>query len=353
MGGMSQILDNPPPEESAPPLMEVKDLCITFRKKRGFVREKTSVINAVYHLSFSVGESEVFSVVGESGSGKTTLARCLLAVAKPTSGAVYWNGKELSTLQGDALREFRRNVQIVYQDPYESLNPRNDVFKTISDPIRNLLGENDQAQLQKKVSGLLREVGLNPEKYTHRLPHQLSGGERQRVNIARALAPGPRILVADEPTTMLDASQRLNILSLLRKLKAERKLTIVLITHDLAVAKLMSSRIAVMFVGRLVEIGPAEAVVTSPHHPYAELVMEAIPDMSGGEIDVSDFLVTIEESEMVTRGCVFRPRCKYATPQCAEAEPELVLRSPEHSAACYNPLNAKIEGLVGAPTKGG
>jgi oligopeptide/dipeptide ABC transporter ATP-binding protein len=331
--------------------MEVKDLCITFRKKRGFFRQKTSLINAVYHLSFSVGESEVFSVVGESGSGKTTLARCLLAVAKPTSGTVYWKGRDLSVLQENALKEFRRNVQIVYQDPYESLNPRNDVFRTISDPIRNLLGDNDQAHLQRRVSDLLREVCLSPEKYIHRLPHQLSGGERQRVNVARALAPGPRILVADEPTTMLDASQRLNILSLLRKLKAERKLTIILITHDLAVARLMSSRIAVMFVGRLVEIGPVEAVVSSPHHPYAELVMEAIPDVNRGEVDVNDFLVTIEESEMVTKGCVFRPRCKYATGQCGEAEPELVSRSPGHSAACYNPLNTKSEGQGGDPAK--
>lgn len=335
---MPQILADPPQRGPTHPLLEVRDLCVTFRRKRGFIRQRTSVITAAHHLSFSVSESEIFSVVGESGSGKTTLGRCLLAVAKPTSGAILWKGQDLSALRGEALKEFRRSVQIVYQDPYESLNPRSDVYKTVSDPIRNLLGEKDEAVLEAKVTGLLREVGLNPGKYMHRFPHQLSGGERQRVNLARALAPGPKILVADEPTTMLDASQRVNILSLLMKLKAERNLTIILITHDLAVARLMSSRISVMFLGRLVEVGPAEDVVSGPRHPYAELIMEAIPDL-GKDVDASDFLVTIEESEMVTRGCVFRPRCRYATSRCGEEEPGLLQESPGHSVACYNPLN--------------
>jgi peptide/nickel transport system ATP-binding protein len=339
VGVVSQVLDSMPADQGGKPILEIRDLCVTFRKKHGFVRQKTSFINAVFHASFSVGESELFSIVGESGSGKTTIARCLLAIARPTSGAVYWKGKNLGALRGDSLKEFRRNVQIVYQDPYESLNPRKDVFETIAQPIRDLVGVLDASLLDKKVADLLRDVGLDPEVCMHRLPHQLSGGERQRVNIARALAPGPKILVADEPTTMLDASQRITILSLLRKIKAEHNLTVVLITHDLAVARLMGSRIAVMFLGRLVEVGPAKEVVSRPHHPYSELVMEAIPDLEGTEVDINDFLVTIEESETVTKGCVFRPRCKYATDTCAEAEPELLEKSREHSVACYNPLN--------------
>jgi peptide/nickel transport system ATP-binding protein len=325
--------------------LEVKDLSVQFKRKYGLAMQHFRIVNALYHVSFEVRRGEMLAVAGESGSGKSTLARCILKLTEPTSGTIKFEGADVTVLKGNALTNYRRDVQIVYQDPYESLNPRQTVLTTISLPITHLTEARGQDKIREIVSGLLNDVGLNPERVMLRYPHELSGGERQRVNIARALASNPKLLVADEPITMLDATQRKNILDLLLELKRKRNLTVVLITHDLASA-LVSDRILLLYLGRAVELGPSEGVLAKPHHPYAELIKLATPRLErktrGSKGFQEDYPLTyIEDSEKVQQGCVFKPRCKYGTDRCTQAEPQLDEKSPGHAAACYYPLNAQ------------
>ncbi len=340
---MSQIqhLTNHNPSETSSllPFVQVNNLCMRFVKSRGFIRRKTQVVQAVDNISFEISESEIMSVVGESGSGKTTIARCIMALTIPTSGTIKYKGIDVARLRGKALLDYRREVQVIYQDPFESLIPNRDVFTTLSIPIKRLLKETDRLKIHERITALLQEVGLDPLDVIYKFPHQLSGGERQRINIARALAPNPKLLIADEPITMLDASQRLNILSLLMELKVKRNLTILLITHDLASAKLMSDRIVVMYSGKLMEIGPTNAILSTPHHPYTELVLSATPRLRNESQIIEDYSSGIEESENVELGCIFRPRCKFATQICKEVEPPLLEKSKSHLAACHNALN--------------
>lgn len=321
--------------------LEAKDLSVRFQRKYGLASQHVKIVNALYHVSFRVKTGEMLAIAGESGSGKSTLARCILKLTPLTTGNIKFNGTDVTNIKGEELRDYRRDVQIVYQDPYESLNPRQSVFTTISLPITHLTNVKEEGKIRETVSGLLADVGLDPEKVMHRYPHELSGGERQRVNIARALASNPKLLVADEPITMLDATQRKNILDLLLELKRKRNLTIILITHDLASA-LVSDRILLMYVGRAVELGPSEEVLSEPHHPYAELIKIATPRLerkSSRGMQEDYPLTYIEDSEKVQRGCVFKPRCKYGTDRCIQSEPPLEEKSASHSAACYNPLN--------------
>jgi len=330
---------NPSETSSLLPFVQVNNLCMRFVKSRGFIRRKTQVVQAVDNISFEISESEIMSVVGESGSGKTTIARCIMALTIPTSGTIKYKGIDVARLRGKALLDYRREVQVIYQDPFESLIPNRDVFTTLSIPIKRLLKETDRLKIHERITALLQEVGLDPLDVIYKFPHQLSGGERQRINIARALAPNPKLLIADEPITMLDASQRLNILSLLMELKVKRNLTILLITHDLASAKLMSDRIVVMYSGKLMEIGPTNAILSTPHHPYTELVLSATPRLRNESQIIEDYSSGIEESENVELGCIFRPRCKFATQICKEVEPPLLEKSKSHLAACHNALN--------------
>jgi peptide/nickel transport system ATP-binding protein len=325
--------------------LEVSNLRVKFTKLLSALRRTKSTINAVDDVSFHLYESEVLSVVGESGSGKTTIAKCILGLIAPTLGSIKYNGAEVTRLKGRELKDYRRSVQVIYQDPFESLSPRLDVCTTLSIPIRRLTDETDEGRILERVNHLLSEVGLDPKETIHKLPHQLSGGERQRINIARALAPNPKLLVADEPITMLDASQRLNILSLLTELKTKRDFTLLLITHDLASAKIMSDRTAVMYSGKLVEIGPTQALLSRPHHPYTELILNATPRLTETTqaareaLSAAGYTSGIEESQGKRAGCVFAPRCKYVTTICKETEPPLLAKSPSHFAACHNSLN--------------
>lgn len=312
---------------------------MTFEKERGIVRKEKIRIKAVDGVSFEVRESEFVSIVGETGSGKSTLARCMVGLAKPTSGTIMFNGVDTTEFSGKKLKEFRRNVQMIFQDPFESLNPRQDVFRIISTPIRNLVGEKNNESLRKRVSELLQEVGLDPDEVAHRLPHQLSGGQRQRVSIARALSSDPDLLIADEPITMLDAAQRLNILSLLSDLKEKRKLTVIMITHDLSSAKITSDRIMIMYLGKLVESGHANVIVSSPYHPYVELIMASQARLTS-KVSIAESPQSSDTGEgKAITGCVFKPRCKYATDVCVSEVPELRTLSPAHLAACHHPLN--------------
>ena len=292
------------------------------------------------HVRFEIFESEFISLVGESGSGKSTIARCILLLTRPSSGSIIYKGSDITKLKRKDLVNYRREVQIVYQDPFESLNPRQDVFSAVSAPIRHLIGEKSKSVLVKEVSDLLMEVDLDPSVVFHKYPHQLSGGERQRINIARALAAKPKMLIADEPVTMLDATQRFNVLSLLMKLKETRNLTVLMITHDLPSAQLVSDRTLVIYLGKIVEQGSTRDVIQLPHHPYVELIMSSIPKPAwlseqGGAKQPQH---SIEESMEILTGCSFTPRCKYALPICKTDVPLLEEKTPKHYAACHSPL---------------
>jgi peptide/nickel transport system ATP-binding protein len=338
--GQRQLTQN----NSRKQLYQIREVGVIFRRSRGVIRRHETIVRAIRNVSFDVYESELLSIVGESGSGKTTIARCMMGLATPSEGSIRFRDSKVSKFSNRGLLEYWRQVQMVFQDPFESLNPRLDVLDTLSVPLRQLARIKNNKEIELEVLRLLSEVGLDPKDVMYKFPHQLSGGERQRVNIAKALAPNPKVLIADEPITMLDASQRLNILSLLIKLKESRDLTIILITHDLASAKIMSDRTIVMYSGRIVEIGPTEKLLTKPHHPYSELILSATPRLlrreeRSDEANVSYGSLGIEESMMIEKGCVFAPRCKYRTSTCLEVDPPLLERSKAHLVACHNPLN--------------
>jgi peptide/nickel transport system ATP-binding protein len=317
------------------PLLQVKDVSVLYGKK----------VKAVDGVSFEIKESEANCLVGESGSGKTSLARCITLLTRATSGSIKFQGEEITKFKGKDLLDYRRKVQLVFQDPYETLNPRQDVFTFVSTPIQQLLGERNKSVLYDRVSALLEVVGLSPEITIGKFPHQLSGGERQRVNIARALAPEPKLIVADEPVTMLDATQRLKILVLLAKIKSQKKLTLLMVTHDIASAKVISDSIMVMYRGKLVETGQISEALKNPSHPYLELLISSVPQLRlDNKIKNVRSGTFVSDEQKVETGCVFRNRCKYARELCAQTTPKLSpTSSATHYAACHYPL--------GAPTK--
>ncbi|MDA4129552.1 MAG: ABC transporter ATP-binding protein [Thaumarchaeota archaeon] len=320
------------------PILQVRDLWITFKRLGAGIGPRN--VNAVKDVSFDLGESEIFSLVGESGSGKTTLGKGIARLVLPTKGSILYNGKNVMKLRGEELRKYRADVQMVFQDPFGSLNPRYDVLTTLSEPLQYLSHLKDPTEIKEHSSKLLEEVGLDSERVLTRYPHQLSGGERQRVNIARAIASEPKILIADEPITMLDAEQRLSVLSLLMELKLKRRLSVLFITHDLASAKLVSDRIMVMYLGKIVESGEAEAVLSKPHHPYAEVILKAMPTLHRQDDGAQSLLKTATREDLVMKGCAFRPKCAYANEKCSEIEPPLVEITKSHYAACHWPLNS-------------
>jgi peptide/nickel transport system ATP-binding protein len=335
---MSQVLTDDPDRS----ILQVRNLKMVFKKHHGTIFRKQSLVRAVNDVSFDVRKGEILSIVGESGSGKTTVARCILKLQIPTAGSISYDGAEVTRLKGHKLRDYRRDVQIIYQDPYESLSPRMDIYSQIALPLHYLLGEKDTPHTEEMVYRLLEEVQLDPERVATKYPHQLSGGERQRVNIARALASDPKLLIADEPITMLDAALRMSVIRLLFKLKAKRNLTILLITHDMVSAKILSTRTIVMYFGKIFEIGDSRDVFLAPQHPYVELLREATPKLHSASGLMDDqFASSIEASERVSAGCIFRPRCKFATEVCAEVEPPLTEKSSSHFSACHNPLSLR------------
>jgi peptide/nickel transport system ATP-binding protein len=340
---MPQVLSNREiscNSESPNCIIRAVDVSVSFIKRsRVLRRSSNSRNNVVNNVSLDIFGSEIVSLVGETGSGKTTLAKCIASVIKPDSGRIFFRNKEISNLKGKAKLEYFRSVQMIYQDPYGSLVPRWNIFTSLSIPLAGLLNIKEKPRQLEIVSDLLSEVDLNPEEVMNKYPHQLSGGERQRVNIARALCSNPDVLIADEPVTMLDASQRMNILLLLKRLNKERGLSVLFITHDLASAKIMGGRMLVMYLGKIIESGPALKILSRPHHPYASLILSATPTLrpregSRSEVDEGD----IEQSTVVTQGCVFRPRCRYRTSICYTVEPILEEKSSSHFAACHNSL---------------
>jgi len=243
---------------------------------RGFVSKQ--VVTAVDGVSISVKKGEALGLVGQSGSGKTTLARAVVKLVKPQSGSLLFNGKEVFDQKGDAAKAYRRQVQMIFQDPYESLNPRATVESAIEEPliIHKLTGSSSSRK--ERTLNLIRMVGLNPEAVSGKHPHELSGGERQRTSIARALAVSPELLLADEPVSMLDVSIRIGVIDLLKELKRKLDLTVIFITHDLGVARYFCDRIAVMYKGKLIEVAETEELLRHPQDPYTKQLLEAVPD---------------------------------------------------------------------------
>ncbi|WP_433387657.1 ABC transporter ATP-binding protein [Micromonospora sp. KLBMP9576] len=320
-------------------ILEVRDLVKHYPVTRGVVFKKTvGHVKAVDGVSFNLQSGETLGVVGESGCGKSTLARVLMNLEKPTGGSVHYKGQDISKLSGPALRRLRRQIQLVMQDPYTSLNPRMTVGDLIGEPFEIHPEVAPKGSRRGKVMELLDLVGLNPE-HINRYPHQFSGGQRQRIGIARALALRPEIIVCDEPVSALDVSIQAQVINLLEKLQDEFGLSYVFIAHDLSVVRHLSSRVAVMYLGKIVEIGTEDEIYERPTHPYTQALLSAVP--------VPD--PTVRDSKAIIRltgdvpspvsppsGCRFRTRCWKAQDVCAEQVPLLELRpGSDHPSACH------------------
>jgi oligopeptide/dipeptide ABC transporter ATP-binding protein len=315
----------------------VQNLKVYFEANRGLFAEKRFV-KAVDDVSFEIGRGETLSIVGESGCGKTTTARSIVSLVKPTAGSIFFDGVSATNLRGSSLKKYRERVQFIFQDPYESLNPRQTIFDAIATPIRIHGLAKDRHELAEQVNAIFRDVNLDPARTRAKFPFQLSGGQRQRVNIGRALATRPELIIADEPVSMLDVSLRLGILALLDKLKRTRGLSFLFITHDMAAARQVSDRIAVMYLGRIVEVGKTEDVIERPIHPYTRLLVEATPRLEEEEAKpVPESIskgTSMPSAINLPTGCRFRTRCQFAVDKCATTEPWLLERRPGQMAAC-------------------
>jgi oligopeptide transport system ATP-binding protein len=328
------------------PLVEVRSLKKFFPIRKGLLQREVARVHAVDDVTFSVWEGETLGLVGESGCGKSTLGRTIVRLLEPTEGTVLFEGHDISKLGPRALRPLRREMQIVFQDPYASLNPRKRVGSIIGNPLQ-IHGIGDKRARRQRVQELLETVGLSPEHY-NRFPHEFSGGQRQRIGVARALALNPKLVVADEPVSALDVSIQAQMLNLLDDLQQELSLTYIFIAHDLGVVRHVSDRIAVMYLGKLVEISPAEELYERPIMPYTEALLSAVPIPDPDLAEQRERIVL--EGDVPSpidppSGCRFHPRCRYMTEICSQVEPPLVDYGRGHLAACHHPLNVDRETL--------
>lgn len=321
-------------------LLQIDSLTKHFPVEKGFLSsilaKESKVVHAVDEVSFNIMKDETFSLVGETGSGKTTTAKLILRLIEPTSGDVRFEGRSIFKLEKDELRKLRSNMQIIFQDPFASLNPRETAGEIIGAPfkIQGLMSKSDR---RKAVLELLNMVGLEPapmcfDKY----PHEFSGGQRQRIGIARALALRPKFIVADEPVASLDVSIRSQILDLMQNLKKQLKLTYLMISHDLSVVRYMSDRVAVMYLGKIAELAEARKIFSSPKHPYTKALISAVP-IPDPKVKMQDVLLKGEIPSPINppTGCRFHTRCPIAKDVCSEREPALVEVDREHLVACH------------------
>ncbi len=322
-------------------VLEVSNLRKLFPVSRGIVGtvlfRPQRHVHAVDGVSFSMTRGEILGLVGESGSGKTTTALCALGLIEPTEGEILFNGQSVQALARSRERQsLRQQMQLIFQDPYESLNPRQTVFATVAEPVEVHRLTRGREEKVERVKAALNAAGLKPpETFFKRYPEDLSGGQRQRVVIAGALVLNPQLLVADEPVSMLDVSIRAEILNLLRQLRDERSITILYITHDLATAAYFTDRVAVMYLGRIVEIGPTETVLSDPRHPYTQALLSVIPVPNPRRRRKRMILVGETPNPIdLPSGCRFHPRCPVASEECSQSEPELHSAGPDHQVAC-------------------
>ncbi|MGC8873167.1 MAG: ABC transporter ATP-binding protein [Chloroflexia bacterium] len=320
--------------DTGTPLVEVRSLVKHFRSRGDWPFTKPRVVRAVDHVDLHIAFGEVLGLVGESGCGKTTLGRCILRLIEPTAGQVLFEGQDVLALRGKALRRLRARMQIVFQNPLSSLSPRLRILDIVAEPLRTHL-HLPRSEERERVLELLESVGLGRQ-HLSRYPHELSGGQCQRVAIARALTLEPRFLVLDEPTSALDVSVQAQILNLLMELKEERRLTYLFISHDLRVIHHVSARIAVMYLGRVVEIGPVESVFENPAHPYTRALLGSIPlPVPGGRRERIVLQGGVPSPAHPPPGCTFHTRCPEALPACKEAVPAWQDVGPGHRAACH------------------
>jgi peptide/nickel transport system ATP-binding protein len=319
------------------PLLEVSGLRKEYPVRRGFLLRRRGILRALAGVDLTVGRGECVALVGESGSGKTTLGRCVLRLVEPTAGRIVFAGEDLLALPGRELRLRRRRFQMVFQDPYGSLDPRQRIGSAVAEPLE-IHADLDRAGREARVAELLAGVGL-PREMAGRYPHQLSGGQRQRVGIARALAPEPELLVADEPVSSLDVSVRGQILELLAGLRERLGLAMLLIAHDMAAVERLADRVAVMYLGRIVELAPREALFRRPLHPYTVSLLSAVPVADPGRARRRVALPGEPPSPLAPPpGCPFHPRCASARPRCAVERPPLAAAGEwRQPVACFYP----------------
>ncbi len=322
-------------------VLQVSDLRKLFSVPRGIVgtllKRPQRYVHAVDGVSFAMAGGEILGLVGESGSGKTTTALCVLGLIEPTEGEILFNGQSVQALaRSRERRRLRQQMQLIFQDPYESLNPRQTVFATVAEPVEIHRLTRGREEKVERVKAALNAAGLKPpEIFLERYPEDLSGGQRQRVVIAGALVLNPELLVADEPVSMLDVSIRAEILNLLRQLRDEHGITILYITHDLATAAHFTDRVAVMYLGRIVEIGPTKTVLRNPGHPYTQALLSVIPVPNPRRRRKRMILVGETPNPIdLPSGCRFHPRCPVASEECSQTEPQLRSVGPDHQVAC-------------------
>jgi peptide/nickel transport system ATP-binding protein len=330
-------------------LLDVKGLKKYFPIRRGLLQKTVGQVKAVDDVSFFVHRGETLSLVGESGCGKTTTARCILRAIMPTEGQVLLadNGEmvDVATVPKARLRSLRRQMQMIFQDPFSSLNPRMTLLDIVGEPLL-VHGEGTPEQRTDRVVELLSLVGLRPE-YMRRYPHAFSGGQRQRIGIARALALNPRLIVADEPVSALDVSVQAQILNLLLDLQEKLGLTILFVAHDLSVVKHISERVAVMYVGRIVETAPTEELFASPRHPYTEALLSSVPKPDP-RLRHERIVLQGEVADPANTppGCHFHPRCRYARDICRQTAPVQEEISPNHFVSCHRARELSLRGVA-------
>jgi oligopeptide transport system ATP-binding protein len=343
------------PGQAAPadsPLLEVRNLTKHFPIKRGLLGKTAGHVKAVTDISFSVREGETLGLVGESGCGKTTTGRCVLRLIEPSSGAIRFQGREIGTLAESELRPIRRQMQIIFQDPFSSLNPRMTVEQIIAEGLIVHEPALSATQRRERVLDLLKDVGL-PFEALERYPHEFSGGQRQRIGIARALAVNPRFIVCDEPVSALDVSVQAQIINLLMDLQAEHRLSYLFIAHDLSVVEHISQRVAVMYLGHIVEYAETRDLFGDPRHPYTRALLSAVPKRSPDEEKTREVPGGEPPSPIdPPPGCPFAPRCPLAKPECRQALPALEqMGAVEHQVRCPLVRDPRAYDKAKAPVK--
>ena len=316
-------------------LLDVQHLQVYFPIRRGLMKKVVGHVHAVEDVSFSVRRREVFALVGESGCGKSTTGSAILRLIEPTGGKVFFEGRELNSLSEEEMRLKRRDMQFIFQNPYSSLNPRMNVWKLLSEPLK-VHYQLTQEELKQRVEEMLARIGMTGDQLW-RYPHQFSGGQKQRISIARALITHPSFVVADEPVSALDVSIQAQILNLMMELQQEMELSLIFISHDLNVVRHISNRVGVMYLGSLMETGVTEEVYRHPAHPYTQALLSAVP--SHDPAHKSRHIVLegdVPNPASPPSGCPFHTRCAYCTDECRQAKPELREIAPGHYAACHH-----------------
>ena len=324
-------------DKNGKPILEMKDVSKIYRSKAGFFSGSSKDVVALDHISLDINKGEIFGLVGESGSGKTTAGRLIVSLEETDFGEILMDGKPVTGLKGKRLKKFRSKAQMIFQDPYQSLNPQRSILDTVAEPL-NIHRVGEPGSRKDRVREALKSVGLSPpDDFIYRYPHRLSGGQRQRVAIARAMVLDPDFVIADEPTSMLDASISAQIFNILLKMRNQLGVTQLFITHSLAAARYLCDRIAVMYRGRLMEVGESDQVIQNPKHPYTKALIDALPKFGhSGDRKRYGTLLTRARDGAEETGCNFFPRCAMAQEnRCNLEKPELEDHGNQHRVACF------------------